>query len=354
VNIGAVWWRVSTADQLKISPDTQKQEALALAKLEGYDVPEDHILGTDWGSLSVWESPAMDRLKALIKEHSIRAVFMYDADRGPAKPAHRLFLRALCEENGVIIRCCHGQVPDGDMGEVMEFLSTWSKEKQVHRAQQRARDGKRDRAKIYRLPVQRTTPLGYQWVPDGTIDPKGNPTSRTLKSDDNFPIVQYIWGRALQGKPLRGICKELDFHEYKPRRGDRWAPTTIQGILDNPLYAGRYAALRYVKKDPKYRSPTAKKQYGKTSGARRDEQDWIWLDDIIVDPPVVTWAEFQAVQRRRADNKALAAGQRASKRNYLLRGLLICGECGHRYGAKPSGAGIYYRCRKYCSTPSLR
>lgn len=136
----AMWWRVSTDDQREISPETQIQQALALAREEGYEVPRTHVVGTDWHSLSVWESPAMERLKDLIRTRTIQAVFMYDPDRGPSKPAHRLMFRAMCEEYGIQVRCCHGQIPDGEMGEVMEFLSAWAKEKQVYRAQQGARD----------------------------------------------------------------------------------------------------------------------------------------------------------------------------------------------------------------------
>ena len=98
---GCVWWRVSTEDQSEISPETQIRESLALAKSEGFDVPVEYILGTDWASLSVWESPTMERIKALVRGRSIQRLYMYDADRGPSKPVHRLFLRALCEEYGV-------------------------------------------------------------------------------------------------------------------------------------------------------------------------------------------------------------------------------------------------------------
>ena len=88
MKLAAVWWRVSTDDQIEISPDTQTGAVLALAEQEAYNVPSEYILGTDWGSLSVWDSPPMDRLKALIRDRSITAVFMYDADRRPDKPVH--------------------------------------------------------------------------------------------------------------------------------------------------------------------------------------------------------------------------------------------------------------------------
>ena len=74
---GAIWWRVSGDEQKEISPDTQIQEALALAKREGFHVPHENIIGTDWHSLSVWESPPMERLKSLIRDRAIPAIFMY-------------------------------------------------------------------------------------------------------------------------------------------------------------------------------------------------------------------------------------------------------------------------------------
>ena len=55
----AIWWRVSTEGQKEISPDTQKDAALCLADQEGYYVPAENVIGADWGSLSVWDSPAM-------------------------------------------------------------------------------------------------------------------------------------------------------------------------------------------------------------------------------------------------------------------------------------------------------
>lgn len=81
----AIWWRVSTDDQRETSPETQIQDALKLADEEGFNVPPEYILGTDWHSLSVSESPPMERLRELIRSRDIRAVFMYDADRGAVK-----------------------------------------------------------------------------------------------------------------------------------------------------------------------------------------------------------------------------------------------------------------------------
>ena len=324
MNTAAVWWRVSTDDQKEISPDTQTGTALALAEQEGYHVAPENIIGTDWGSLSVWDSPPMDRLKALIMGRAITAVFMYDADRGPSKPVHRLLFRALCEEYGVTIRCCHGQIPDGDMGELMEFISAWSKEKQVHRAQQGAKDGLRDRAMIRRLPVTGQAPYGYQLryeLKGATKVPVAfEPTPQA------YPIVSRIWELALDGTPIRGICRHLVGHGIPaPKGGTAWNPPTVLRILKNPIYGGRYYALRSEAQEPSRRKGVT---HGKSSERRRTPEDWVFLEDFKIESPIVTWPQWEAVQERLRLNKAQA--RRNAKRTYVLSGMLFCGEDGWR------------------------
>ena len=73
---------MSTDDQREASPETQVRESMALVEALGFIVPQDHVLGTDWHSLSVWESPPMERLKELIRSDAIGAIVMGDAPRG--------------------------------------------------------------------------------------------------------------------------------------------------------------------------------------------------------------------------------------------------------------------------------
>ena len=313
-----VWWRVSTEDQRETSSETQIAEARTLAETEGYTIPQEYILGTDWHSLSVWESPPMERLKELIREGSIQAIFMYDPDRGPSKPFHRLHFRALCEKLRVEVRCCHGQVPQGDMGELMEFVSAWSKEKQMLRAQQGASDGLRDRARIRGLPATPGAPYGYRW--------NGIQFELDLT---RAPIARRIWDMALDGLPLRRIARELAGPPAlpSPTGRDRWSTSTIASILSNPTYKGLYVALRTKKAEPKTRlGPT----YGKSTTVPRDEQEHISLPGIVAEA-LVTPEEFDRVQERLARNKA--EGGRVLQA-YLLKGLVLCEGCGRHWRGK--------------------
>ncbi|MCH7656047.1 MAG: recombinase family protein [Chloroflexi bacterium] len=328
----ALWWRISTDDQREISPETQVSEARSLAEHEGFAVPEAYVLGTDWHSLSVWESPPMERLKELIRSGAITALFMYDADRGPSKPVHRLLLRALCEEHCVAIRCVHGQVPDGDMGEVMEFLSAWAKEKQVHRAQQGSSDGLRDRVRIKKLPASNKAPYGYRW--DGTH----------FAPSDTYSIAAGIWDMLKQGKPDRQIAGVLTRAGIPTPSGRQvWSASTICEISTNPAYCGHYTGLRTKKIEPQHRyKPT----YGKTGTTSRPVEEQVVLEDLII-RPIVTPEEFASVQERRALNKAFGGKQVVQ---YLLRGMVVCCVCGRRFtGVSANGTHrryTYYRCSR--------
>lgn len=335
----AIWWRVSTDDQKEISPETQINEARALAIEEGLETPEIYVIGTDWHSLSVWDSPAMLQLRSLITQGAISAVVMYDADRGRSKPAHRLMMRALCEENGVRILCRYGQVPDGEMGEVMEFLSAWSKEKQVHRAQQGARDGLRDRAKIKGLPVNGNTPYGYRLRKELRGDQKV-PVAIEPDPATHF-VAARIWKMAVDGVPLRRICAQLIEDGIPSAKGGLWAAGTLHGMLRNPVYGGRYYALRYESKLPERRM---KDTYGKSSIKDIPRDQWYLLQDFRIIEPVVTWEEWEAVQDRLALNKLNSP--RNAKQFYMLSGLIFCGEDGRRLRglSKQGKKYFYYSC----------
>ena len=343
--LAAVWWRVSTESQVDISPQTQIYEARELANKDGYQVDPEHIIGCDWYSLSVWDSPPMEGLKDLIRSGTVHAVYLYDADRGPAKPAHRMMFRALCEEYGVLVRSKYGQVPEGEMSEVMEFLSAWQKERQVHRTQQGARDGLRDRAREKGLPVNGAVPYGYRLHYE--LDKKGNKVPIAYEPNPaTYPVAARIWKCMLAGQSMHKAAKDLRTDGIPTARGGTWAPATIFGILKNPIYAGRVYSLRhYNRKAEKRRSETARKRE-KTSVGHRSLEEATLLD-FEVKSPVVTWKQWEWVQKKLAENKLNS--QRNSKRFYLLAGMVYCARDGRRMYSHVPG-----RSRSNCYTCTLR
>ncbi len=341
--LAAIWWRVSTAEQLENSPPSQISDSQGVALAHGYETTPEYTFGTDWHSLSVWDSPPMKQIRNLIESKAIHALIMQHPDRAPDKPAHRLHLRALCDENNVEMLSKNGEFPRGEAGEVLEFLDAWAKEKQVKRAQQGARDGTRDRARLKGLPASMVKPYGYQfryryWL-EGS---KQSKTPEALEPDpDTHWIICEIFQMAMQRKPIRQICKEMVAKEIPPPKGGKeWHVGVVGTILRNPTYGGRYYALRYVAVEPKNRSKSD--TYGKTSRKLQPREDWLYVDFPIEAPPI-TWEQWETLQGWLTQNKAFSP--RSSKVNYLLRGLLYCGLCGRKIqGHSDNGVIPHYQC----------
>jgi hypothetical protein len=357
--LALVWWRVSTEPQKEISWETQTREAATLADKDGFYVPPEFVIGTDWASLEVWDSPPMERVKGFIRGRNVHALYMYDADRGPSKPAHRLLLRALCEEYGVKMRCCYGEIPDGEMGEVMEFLSAWKKEDSVHRSQRGAKDGLRDRAKIKGLPVNGKAPYGYRF--------RYQQISSTVRLPEalepqlpQHAIVAQIYRLALDGMATRGIVRTLAVAGIPaPQGGAVWEHKTVLGILHNPVYAGVYHALRTECRTPEKRRGQT---YGKTTSYVLPQNNWHPLGNFLVESPIVSWQVWEELQERLKRNKQDAS--RNAKHYFMLRGMLFCGTHGRRLvGHASNHAGLYhYSCpakrrlypgQSICETPYL-
>jgi len=335
--VGAILFRTSTSDQLEISPDTQVKEPSALADQTGYSIPSDYVIGCDWASESFWDSPTMERLKELVRSGDISGIFQYDADRGPSKPVHRLLYRALCEEYGVRVFCCHGEIPAGEMGEVMEFLSAWSKEKQVHSAQRGARDGLRDRARLKGLPVTGQPPYGYQFRYEHQA---GKRIPMALVPDPNTYIVACrIWRLALEGQSMKSICRAMEVPTVKGNAN--WHASTIQKILRNPVYAGIYHALRRQAKTPETRRKPGK-TYGKSSSQPVPREAWCPLPDFQVVDPIISWEEWETVQQQLVRNQQESI--RNGKRFYLLRAMVACPHHPRHLTGHASGERYWYEC----------
>src|SRR4029453_2089966 len=89
----AIYARVSTADQADkgYSLPTQIDACQCLAEQEGYTVLDTHIFFEDYTGTSL-NRPQFTKLRDLIHQRLVQAVFVYDLDRLSRKLAHQLLL----------------------------------------------------------------------------------------------------------------------------------------------------------------------------------------------------------------------------------------------------------------------
>jgi len=337
-----IWWRVSTRGQEDLSPDTQMAETRALLESQGYEVTV--TLGAVWSSPEIMDCPEMQELIELIQSGDTHAVGMYHLDRLAARPADRLFLRALCEQHSVKVIPVIGEVHEGPEGEFLDFAITWAKHQQVLRSQQSSKDGLRARAAIKGLRPAGPPPFGYEYaVAMNSKGESGTDHSR-LVAANSWPIIDRIWKRFLSGASIHRIIQELhDDGVYSPKGRVRWDPSTISRMLKNPVYSGKPYGLRHHAVKPTKRLTRG---YGKTSlKAATPFEEWIPLK-VTVEPPVVSWEDYLAAQVRMKMNQKFSP--RNAKHNYLLRGLIICAVHGSTYhGAHHKPGSFIYKCSAY-------
>jgi len=342
----AIWARVSTSGQTSL-PD---QIARAKEKLEekGYTVPLDRILAVDWTSLDLFNCPQFLQLAGWVKRKEIQAIGMLDRDRLHSDPPYqRLAFLAECRQAGVEIVLCQGApMLDGDWGDLLEHVYTIGKKQQVLRAKVGAKDGMHDKVVRDRKPTSRHRIYGYKWETDTRLVPT-----------ENWDAVKLILDLVLNGIPYRQIVKELKKQAIlSPNGSPEWEPSTISSVIvRNPVYAGRYYALGKQVCEPHKRKAN---KYGNTSVRTVPLEQRVYLPEVEVVNPPITWEQFLQIQQRVKKNQQLA--QRNAKRDYLLRGFISCGKHQGKKGepriyfGHPASGTYYYQCPVGgCKHPNL-
>ena len=345
--LAAIWARVSTAAQTETSLQSQMERTSVVLKTAGYEVPPSHTLSVDWSSLDLFACPDFQRLRGWIQRREIDAVGVFDRDRLEAQGLQRLVFLSECKEADVELVICQGPPIFGEPeGQLVELALALGKERSVLRARQGARDGLHDRALKRRLPTSHHKVFGYKWSGE-----------RHLVPDTDWPTIKLIFDMVLEGQTYHPVIQELGRKGILSPNGlMEWNKTTISSIVNNPVYAGRYYALKKQAVKPVRRRGNS---YGNSSQRKLPLEEAVHLSEVqIVDAPI-TWEQRSQILGQLGQHQRLA--QRNSRADYLLRGLIFCqthkGKKGEprRYHGRPHGNSWCYVCPvgKDCNRPYL-
>jgi site-specific DNA recombinase len=322
--LAAIYARVSTTEQADkgYSLPTQIEACQALARQEGYTVPDTHVFVDDYTGTSLTR-PQLTPLRDLVRQRLVHAVFVHDLDRLSRKLAHQLLLSDEFEQAGVALRLV--TMPDGAKTPETQLLSNVRgiiAEYERAKILERTARGRIGRAKAGHVPGGRR-PLGYVYVkhPDRGAHYEVHP--------DEAALVQRIFGLYVQeGLSQQAIAARLTA-EGVSTPGDRrpglrrtlaaqvWHPSIVAGILRNATYLG---TMHYGKKT---RLPGKQNPDKKTRWQSLPPEAWI----TIPVPPLIDVATFEAAQARRVANRQQS--RRNRKHEYLfVSGRLRCGQCG--------------------------
>jgi len=173
----------------------------------------------------------------------------------------------------------------------------------------------------------------------------------------NWSTIKLIFDMALEDQTYHPIIQELKNRGILSPDGlAEWNKATISSILHNPVYAGKYYALKKQAVKPVNRRGNS---YGNSSQRKLPLEQAVYLPGIeIVDPPI-TWEQRMQILEQLERHQKLS--KRNSRADYLLRGLIFCethkGKKGEprRYHGRPHGKSWCYVCPvgKGCNRPYL-
>ena len=303
--IAALYCRVSTDSQReKQTIETQKRLLADYAKRKDWEVfdwyVDDGITGT-----SIEARPAFTKLLTDAEARKFDLILVTDTDRLTRSddPRQRAFIEYILKENGIKVAVVNtGELLDLDnpMHELIHTIKTWIAKEDRKKILQRMAEGRKTKLLQGKFLGSRTA-YGY----------RKNESKYLIVEESEAEVVREIFRLYTEeGISMNEIAYALDGKGYLRRNGARWIPGRISQTIKNPIYKGELFVNR------------------QKAGAPVDPSEWI----KIAVPPIVDPDTWEAAQKRALTNKTFA--KRKVKKEYLLRGLLYCGECGSRLTAK--------------------
>ncbi len=165
--------------------------------------------------------------------------------------------------------------------------------------------------------------------------------------EDEAKIVRLIFRLYLApGGSLRGVVVELNRRGIKTPRGKKWRASNVRAILKRRKYTGTFV----------YGDRNGGKYFAMRDGEviPRRKSDKVVASDPITHPDhfeaIIDQQTFDRAQAKLNNGKGDTAPKTA--RQYLLSGLVRCGDCGGGMDGRTRSSGPIYACRTYNQTGS--
>ena len=300
--IAAAYVRVSTDDQMELSPDSQMEKIREYAAKNGLLLLSEYIFHDDGISGRAAEKrPGFQQMIATAKDpsHPFDVIIVWKFSRFARNQEESIFyksiLRSKCKVDVVSVS---EPLIAGPFGSVIERIIEWMDEFYSVRLAEEVKRSMTVNAKNGSL--QATPSFGYRVE-----------NRHLIIVPEEAEIVREIFRRFISGDAMFRIAKDLSSRGIRTHRGNPFENRTIDYILNNPVYLGK---LRWT--------PT-----GRTRRNFKNE------DSIIADAlhePIIDVETWDAAQARCAELKKSYKryGKPSSERKHWLCGVVRCSACG--------------------------
>lgn len=305
-----IYIRVSTLAQADKGTSLESQQQLGIKRAK--ELKFDYEIWNEGGKSSHHEEiqgrPKLYELFQAIKAGDVKHLWIYDQSRLSRNDQVASILRYEFNKQGVTLYTKDGKFDLSSPSDKLlkQMLDAVAEFENSVRAE-RSRIGKLIKVKAgywHGGPP----PFGYQLE-------QGKLTENKVESK----WVKFIFKEALKGISISHIKKELDSNAILARRGGLWTLGSIESLMTNTHYIGRYNFT------------------DKVSGESVEVKCPLIVDEI-------TWNSINLARKRRASRKDQ---QNATIKNfYLLRDFMVCGHCGKKMAGriKPTKSEYMYYC----------
>lgn len=316
----AAYIRVSTKDQVDLSPESQLEEIRKYAQRNGIILLQDHIyIDPGISGKHADNRPKFQEVIAQAKSPDcpFQVILVWKFARFARNQLESIFYKSILRSKcGVSVVSITEPLPEGPFGSLIERIIEWMDEFYSYRL---SGEVKRSMTVNAQNGVfQSSPPFGYR------LDKEKHVLTIV---DDEAQHVRFIFDSFLAGDGFYPIAKKLNDMGVRTHRGNRFANRTVEYILRNPVYIGK---LRW--------NPTGRTRYN------YDDENIIVADashEHIIDDDT-----FNAVQTRVSKIKA-QWGYKARptyELKHWLSGIVRCSNCGSTLVfTKP----CYFKCNNY-------
>ena len=232
--IGAAYIRVSTNDQMELSPESQLKEIIKFAGDHDIMVPEEFIFMEKAGRSGkrAGNRPEFQRMIATAKmvPRPFAVILVWKFSRFARNQDESTFYKGMLRKKlGIDILSVSEPVLDGMYGRLIELIIEWQDEFYSYNLSAEVRRGMEQKA--LGGGYQSALPLGYRSPGPGKIP---------VIVKEQAEIVKTIFSLCVdEGKTPSQIAAFLNENKFKTKRGKNFEGRSAEYILKNPFYTGR-------------------------------------------------------------------------------------------------------------------
>lgn len=303
MKLAAAYIRVSTDDQMEISPDSQLAKIKEYAQKNNMLLSQEHIFHDDGISgRAADKRPGFQQMIAAAKDPSrpFDVIIVWKFSRFARNQEESIFyksiLRSKCKVDVVSVS---EPLIAGPFGTLIERIIEWMDEFYSIRLSEEVKRSMTVNAKNGSL--QSIPAFGFR-VENHML----------VAVPEEADIVKEIFQRFIAGEAMYALAKSINERGIRTHRGGAFENRTVDYILNNPVYIGK---LRWT--------PT-----GKTHRNYRNK------DSIIADAAheaIIDSDTWDAAQARIGELKKSYRryGKPSSERKHWLCGIIRCSSCGN-------------------------